>query len=83
MQDLGQNSWPASSSLSTRGHVSSILNTTSYFAQERTVASVFTAMYTEARSLEYTTLSVSQNILFRYSLSMKNLGLIVYETLKK
>jgi hypothetical protein len=38
---------------------------------------------TEARSLEYRTLSVSQNILFRYSLSMKNLGLIVYETLKK
>jgi hypothetical protein len=37
----------------------------------------------EARSLEYTTPSVSQNILFRYSLSMRNLGLIVYGTLKK
>jgi hypothetical protein len=37
----------------------------------------------KAKSLEYTTLSISQNILFRYSLPTRNLGLIVYETLKK
>jgi hypothetical protein len=38
---------------------------------------------TEATSLEYTRLSVLQDILFRYNLSMRNRGLIVYETLRK
>jgi hypothetical protein len=53
----------------------------------RTCHDVIDAMYQwrtpEETSLEDTRLGVSQDMLFRYNLSMKNRGLIVYETLRE